>query len=367
MSYLCSQEQFDQLLAHLKGEGRKLFGPTKRYEVITVLEIDSAQDLPIGMTDEQEPGFYRIKPREDKAYFGFRSPQDTWKKLFFPACETLWTMDKDAKGCVTFHETSAPDEKWALIGIHPCDLSALLVLDRVFNKQLANYRQYHKRRENTFVLAANCTSSASTCFCTSMGTGPKAQEGYDIALTEVINAKEHYFILQCGTKQGEDLCKKLALSPAPEVACKTADSLIEKNKKQQVRKVDAANLHKMLQNKWHHPRWDNVAERCINCSNCTMSCPTCFCNNLHDNVSIDGSHVDRIQSWESCFNLSHSYAHGGSVRHSAKSRYRQWLTHKFGTWWDQFGLSGCVGCGRCITWCPVGIDVTEELHELGKK
>ena len=164
--------------------------------------------------------------------------------------------------------------------------------------------------------------------------------------------------------KGEYFCNQLGLQPADQSACQEADQLIEKNKEHMVRQVDNEHVHDMLEKSWDCKRWDKVAERCINCANCTLVCPTCFCSHNDDKVSLDGEQVERWQSWDSCFNLSHSYVHGGSIRHSAKSRYRQWLTHKFGTWWDQFGVSGCVGCGRCITWCPVGIDVTEELQEL---
>ena len=197
-----------------------------------------------------------------------------------------------------------------------------------------------------------------------MGTGPEAKEGYDLALTEVLDGTQHYFIVAIGSPKGLALCNRLTLTPATEKECQLGCSLIEKNKEQLVRHVDNGHVHDMLMESWDCTRWDQVAKRCVNCANCTMVCPTCFCSEIIDSTSADGHHANRCQKWDSCFNLSHSYIHGGCIRQSAKSRYRQWLTHKFGTWWDQFGVSGCVGCGRCITWCPVGIDVTEELHEL---
>ena len=95
-----------------------------------------------------------------------------------------------------------------------------------------------------------------------------------------------------------------------------------------------------------------------------MVCPTCFCTSVADTTDVTGDHAERWQEWASCFDLDYSELHGGQVRSSGASRYRQWLTHKFGTWHTQFGQSGCVGCGRCIAWCPVGIDVTAELTAL---
>jgi sulfhydrogenase subunit beta (sulfur reductase) len=110
-----------------------------------------------------------------------------------------------------------------------------------------------------------------------------------------------------------------------------------------------------------HPRWDDVAQRCLSCTNCTMVCPTCFCTTVEDVTDLADEQTERIRKWDSCFTLDFSYVSGGSIRTSPKSRYRQWMTHKLSTWFDQFGTSGCVGCGRCITWCPVGIDITEEV------
>jgi sulfhydrogenase subunit beta (sulfur reductase) len=113
-----------------------------------------------------------------------------------------------------------------------------------------------------------------------------------------------------------------------------------------------------------HPRWDDVAKRCLSCTNCTMVCPTCFCSTVNEVNDLAGEKTTRERVWESCFNEEHSHTAGGAVHPTTKSRYRQWLTHKLATWIDQFGTSGCVGCGRCITWCPVGIDITEEVAAM---
>jgi formate hydrogenlyase subunit 6/NADH:ubiquinone oxidoreductase subunit I len=107
-----------------------------------------------------------------------------------------------------------------------------------------------------------------------------------------------------------------------------------------------------------------VAQRCLACTNCTLVCPTCFCVAVEDTTDLAGDHVERHRRWDSCFTAGHSYVHGGSVHASTASRYRQWMTHKLSTWFDQFGSSGCVGCGRCIAWCPAAIDITEEAAAI---
>jgi ferredoxin len=130
------------------------------------------------------------------------------------------------------------------------------------------------------------------------------------------------------------------------------------------RAMETDGLPALLARNPEHPRWAQVAERCLTCGNCTLSCPTCFCHTVEDVADLAGTTAERVRRWDSCFTSEFSYIHGGSVRPSARSRYRQWLTHKLSAWHDQFGTSGCVGCGRCITWCPAKIDITEEVHAI---
>lgn len=361
----CSTGQFEKLLDLIKADKYKLLGPKLRDQVIVYDELQCAQDLPIGWGDEQEAGRYRLKPRNDKAYFGYNLGPHSWKQYLFPPREKMWSARRDDNNKFTIlQEVQPQDEKMAFIGVRACEIQAICVLDKVFNTPLAIYEQYQRRRETTLIVAVNCTTAAKTCFCTSMQSGPEVKHSYDLALTEVILDDDHFFIVASGSSRGDSYCQSLKLPLASKSEVELAYQRVEKTKEQMIRKVDNAHVHEVLKHSLNSPRWEDVAKRCINCANCTMACPTCFCSDTQDVVSIDGAQVDRWQSWESCFNLSHSYIHGGSVRHSAESRYRQWLTHKFGTWWDQFGVSGCVGCGRCIVWCPVGIDVTEELKNL---
>lgn len=364
-AFICTTAQFEKLLDLIKNDGYKLLGPTVRDEVIVYDELQSAKDLPIGWGDEQDPGRYRLRRRGDSAYFGYNLGPHSWKKYLFPPKEKLWSARKQENNKLAILQEKEPSHgKMAFIGVRACEIEAIFVLDKVFNTQLATYQLYRRRREETLIVAVNCTTAANTCFCASMQSGPHVKTGYDLSLTEVIDENRHFFVLRIGSERGERLCEGLLLNEAKKAEEALALEHVERTIGKMIRGVDNANVHEVLENSWQSTQWDKVAERCINCANCTMACPTCFCSDTEDIVSIDGSHVDRWQSWESCFNLSHSYIHGGSVRHSAQSRYRQWLTHKFGTWWDQFGVSGCVGCGRCITWCPVGIDVTEELQQL---
>jgi formate hydrogenlyase subunit 6/NADH:ubiquinone oxidoreductase subunit I len=197
-----------------------------------------------------------------------------------------------------------------------------------------------------------------------MGTGPQVNHGFDLVLTELIHQGSHSFLARAGSERGIDLLAELDTTPATDENLKQAESGVEDAARQQVRHIDTVGIKELLYQNFEHPRWDNVAERCLTCANCTMVCPTCFCTTVEDVSDVTGDHAERWRHWDSCFTLSFSYIHGGSVRASAKSRYRQWMTHKLASWIDQFGTSGCVGCGRCITWCPVGIDITEEARAI---
>jgi len=130
------------------------------------------------------------------------------------------------------------------------------------------------------------------------------------------------------------------------------------------RRLDTDGLRDLLYANADNPQWDDVASRCLSCTNCTMVCPTCFCTNVEDVADLTGNEAERHRVWDSCFNADFSYIHGGTVRTSGRSRYRQWMTHKLAAWHDQFGSSGCVGCGRCVTWCPAAIDITAEAAAM---
>jgi ferredoxin len=223
---------------------------------------------------------------------------------------------------------------------------------------------YCQRRADVFTVVAHCGEPAATCFCVSMGTGPRAPGGYDLALTELLSSERHDFLAEAGTSRGAELLERLPSRSADPPDHLAAARVTERAVGRMRRRVETDGIHQLLATTLDHPRWNDVADRCLACTNCTLVCPTCFCSTVEDVTDLTGESAERWRRWDSCFTLDHSYLHGGSVRATHGDRYRQWLTHKLGTWIDQFGSSGCVGCGRCITWCPVGIDITEELAAL---
>ena len=353
----------EKLIQLLLQRGYQVIGPVVRDGAIVYDEIEGLKDLPAGWTDEQEAGHYRIRQRNDGALFGFNLGPQSWKKFLHPSDVKLFEAEaKD--GTMQIVKSTNQTARYAFIGVRACELAAIAIQDRVLLNDKYADPIYAARRDGVFVVAVQCTQAAATCFCDSLKTGPRAHVGFDLALTELLDQQGHRFIFEAGSELGEELLAELDHEPATKEDCRLANAAVQEAAEQQMRRLDNSGIKELFYQNFEHPRWDNVAARCLACANCTMVCPTCFCTTVEDTSDLTGDHAERWRRWDSCFTLNFSYIHGGSVRTSAKARYRQWLTHKLASWNDQFGSSGCVGCGRCITWCPVGIDLIEEVEAL---
>jgi ferredoxin len=355
-------EVLEGLVAALQHRGYRVLGPLVRDGAIVYGDLDSAERLPIGWTDDQEPGRYRLERRGDAARFGFAVGPHSWKQFLFPPRLRLWTARRRGETFAVEPEPP-PEGPLAMIGVRACELHGIAIQDRVFLEGSFVDEDYAARRRDAFIVAANCYEPGGTCFCTSMGTGPRADAGYDLALTELLDG-EHRFVVEVGSDRGAEVLAELPSRPAAPDDLDAAGRAVAGAAERMGRHLDTTDLPGLLSRNLEHERWNDVADRCLTCGNCTMVCPTCFCSDVEDHTSLAGSEAERVRVWDSCFSVDHSHMHSGPIRPGGRPRYRQWLTHKFGTWHDQFGSSGCIGCGRCITWCPVGIDVTEELAAL---
>lgn len=362
-TYRMEPAQIEDLIAALSQDGYTVMGPTIQQEAIVYDGLESSTDLPIGWTDEQEGGRYRLVKRDDDAMFGYAVGPHSWKKFLFPPMLRVWQARLNGQGGMEF--TNDSDEtRYAFIGVRSCELHAIAIQDKVFTKGDYVDPHYKSLRDRLFVVAVNCAQAGGTCFCVSMKTGPKATDGYDLSLTEVVQGDAHYFTAEAGTQLGQDMLERIAGAEATPDEVVAAERVIEVTEQHMGRTMDTTGIKDLLYRNHENIRWDDVAERCLTCGNCTMACPTCFCSAVEDTSDVTGQTADRSRRWDSCFTMDFSHLQGGSVRSSGKARYRQWMTHKLASWMDQFGTSGCVGCGRCITWCPVGIDITEEVQAI---
>lgn len=354
---------FDRLLRGLARSGYRVVGPIARDGAIVLDEVHGVDDLPSGRGDAQDAGRYRVTRRGDGALFGYAVGPHSARRFLSPPRRTLWSATRDDGG---FTIDAEPDDEQpiAFVGLRGCDLAAIAVQDHVQQRSGHPDPAYASARSRALVIAVDCGEPASTCFCTSMGTGPDARTGYDLALTELVDGPGHRFVVRVGTERGAAALADVPARPATSEDLDAATAVVDHAAARISRRLDPRHARDALAAAPDHPHWDDVAQRCLSCTNCTLVCPTCFCTSVEDVTDLAGTHAERVERWDSCFALDHSYLHGGSVRASTRSRYRQWLTHKLSTWWDQYGETGCVGCGRCITWCPAAIDLVAEVEAI---
>lgn len=354
-----AKHELQTLIDALRQRGYRVLGPVIDQAAIVYDELRSIEQLPRGWTDEQAPGLYRMHKRGDDAWFGFTVGPHSWKRELFPPRSDLLTVTPTETGW-SFVPADIEATPRALIGVRACELAAIAIQDRVFLQGPYVDPIYQARRQQLFLVAVNCTQASSSCFCASMDSGPRCHSGFDLALSELPDG----FVVQVGTIAGEDLLTACATRPATPEESAAAGAARQQAIDQQTRSMPTDNLPQRLFQVLDHPRWKETGDRCLSCTNCTLVCPTCFCSSVQDVRDLNTGTVVRERTWDSCFNPDFSYLGGELVRPDTASRYRQWLTHKLAGWHDQFQASGCVGCGRCITWCPVGIELTEEVAAL---
>jgi len=415
--------QLQTLIDILRSENYRVLGPTLDQHAIVYDEITSIGQLPKGYCDSQSPAVYQLTQTpsapENQKLFHFNLGPHSPKQFLFPPTSVLPGPEKAgpekadiAKADADPTANNAPEpqhvQPMAILGLRACELAAIAIQDRVLMSPPFVDSQYALRRKSLFVIAVQCTTAASTCFCPSMNTGPELPgpellgpdanpNTYDLALTELVPSSHcqftHGFLVQAGSRRGQVILDQLpseepsremleakkqtieavhkkiqrAMPPAPSIPGPSISGpSISGPPSSGLPSIDgqSGDLRDALLARLNHPHWQNVADRCLSCANCTMVCPTCFCSSVDEVSDLLNESSIRQRHWDSCFNPDFSHTSGAPVRNTVRSRYRQWLTHKLATWFDQFDSSGCVGCGRCITWCPVGIDLTQEVAKL---
>jgi len=359
---LISQEGLKRLMAALSALG-DLIGPKAIGGVLTYARISGPEDMPRGMTDEQSAGRYRLLPSGREAYFDFTLGAQGWKSFFSPPSVELFSVTNGADG-YTITQSEPALRPLVLFGVRPCELAAIAMQDKIYTQGDHVDQVYAARRKGAFIVAINCARPSGGCFCVSMGTGPKAQTGFDIAITEVLEGKDHFFLAEPGSAAGEKFLSELGFPPAGDGQVALAEKTSSAAAGRMGKAINQNGLKDALYASYDHPQWAKTGQRCLSCGSCAAVCPTCFCLKYEDYTDLSGK-ASRKRGWDVCLGRDYSYIHGGPARPSAMARYRHFVIHKLASWIDQFGSPGCVGCGRCIVWCPAGIDITQHAAAIG--
>lgn len=363
--FLGGEAGIGKLIDSLRGRGFKVIAPTVIDGVIKLAQVESVDELPIGITQTQKPGSYSLRKRNDQAIFGYVVAANSPKEFLFPARDKVWSLTRQNGRIELIKSADASDEQpLAFLGVKGCEVAAIRIQDRVFSGRKNQDPRYATRRERSFVIGVNCTVSSSTCFCTSMGTGPEVGSEVDIAITEVLSGDEHQLIATGESAPGDEILNEIVAQPASDSQIETAKKAVARTAGKIEKKLQDADLRTELKAAREGKIWDQIAERCLACGNCTMVCPTCFCSDFKDVGELDGSKMEKVRRWDTCFSSEYSFIAGASARTTTSSKYRHWMTHKLATWIDQFGTQGCVGCGRCTVWCPAGIDFAAEASRI---
>lgn len=336
---LVSKKTFFSWLDSLRGRF-SLIGPVKADGLTEFRQINSSDELNMGYHSTMlSPGkAYLYRPREELFSFSFGNS-------------------------IEIREAPADAEQRILVGVHSCDTNAILYLDRVF---LGQFRDpiYEARRNNTMIISLNCERVTGNCFCPSVGAGPflKSVNGYDMLLTDF--GDDYLVELKSERARGLFNVDDIKKSGAEEFKVKEEKERAALQKFTKTINMDG--LDSVLRKGSEHPVWRTTAEElCLSCTNCVMVCPTCFCYDVVDEIAVDKKTVRRYRQWDACQDAKFAEVHGGNFRARRSARLRQFVTHKLGQTF-QFGVFGTVGCGRCITWCPTGIDLTEMAKEVQK-
>lgn len=280
------------------------------------------------------------------------------KEIFFPQTQTLFGYERSPELKIT--DPPKEPKKAMLWGVRPCDARSFLILDELFYWDYED-DLYRNMRDKTVIIGLACTDPHHNCFCTSVGGKPHSKEGLDVLLTDL---GDRYYV-EILTKKGEEVIRKPKdlFTKATEKEKKLRDKIQSEAEGKVTKNVEVAGVKEKLDELFESDYWERRSATCVGCGICTYLCPTCHCFDITDEDR--GKCGRRIRTWDTCMVPEYTvHASGYNPRPGKKSRLRNRVFHKFNYYPKRFDKIACVGCGRCITRCPVGIDIVEVLEDV---
>ena len=338
MKLKLDKKDFQPFLQNLMDE-YDLFAPVRLADgVFAYKKIDQPEEVDLSASNTQKPA----------------------KEVFFPQSETMFRYEK-AGNEARITSTEGVERKRVILGARPCDIQAVSLIDQVFSGKEYTDVYYANKRDATTVIGMACNHPLSTCFCTSMKGGPFAREGSDLFLIDLGEA----YLVELHTEKGTAFSQNKFLKKAGPNDLNLAKEIEEKASKRTDASLPVEGIDKKLDQMVENPFWEKVQEKCLGCRVCTYLCPTCHCFDIVDEALTNKG--QRVRNWDSCLSTLYSLETSGhNPRPTNRERTRQRIMHKFNYFPKNFDQIACVGCGRCILYCPAGFDIRQTIKEIQK-
>ncbi len=286
-----------------------------------------------------------------------RSPKD----FFFPQMEDLMKFKTEGKN-IEVIDTRCETEDFVIFGVRACDVKSFEILDRVFLAEPVD-SYYASRREKCVIVSTACARPSETCFCKTFGLAPEDPDG-DVTTWKT----ESELFLKANTKKGEELLEKISRLTQE---CDESAVLEQKEKISAImEKLPLKDLNTdafgggKTDEFFNSPAWDELSAACLGCGTCTFVCPTCQCYDIKDFNT--GNGVIRFRCWDSCMYSDFTKMAHGNNRLTQKERFRQRFMHKLVYYPENNdGILGCVGCGRCLSKCPISMNIVKVMKKIG--
>ncbi|MFZ3069563.1 MAG: 4Fe-4S dicluster domain-containing protein [Anaerolineaceae bacterium] len=327
MMYILEKKNLDQTLADWSAN-HEVIAPQKLEHFSQFIPWDGSREIVLS-----EPHNTRYPP----------------KALFLPQSEALLKFTKFGQA----QETLPAQRPRLVFGIRPCDAQAVTLLDTVFASSENHDPYWNTRRDTTIIVGMGCSDPCSTCFCTTVGSGPFSKPGFDALCTDLGDV----FAIEVFTDKGVSLFSHLSQSTSEQD--QQVEAIQQAATKGMEPVFETVDLKQKLDQQFESKYWEQISQSCLGCGICTFLCPTCFCFDIVDEVQ----RGERVRNWDTCmFRIYSQEASGHNPLPSRKERTRQRLMHKYSYWLDHAGKIGCTGCGRCVRYCPVGLDIRAMLR-----